>query len=59
MNIEHPAQVSIDALRTNVSASFEEARAMPLKSILQVNLIKQSLSRSLRKIGFVLAEQTF
>ena len=29
MNIEHPAQVSIDALRANVSASFEEARAMP------------------------------
>jgi hypothetical protein len=29
MNIEHPAKVPIDALRANVSVSFEESRAMP------------------------------
>ena len=29
MNIDHPAQVQIDALRANVSTSFEESRAMP------------------------------
>lgn len=52
MNIEHSALVSIDALRTNVSVSFEEARAMPPQVYTSSEFNKAELEQIFKKDWF-------
>ena len=52
MNIDHPAQVQIDALRANVSTSFEESRAMPPQVYTSQEFNKAELEQIFKKDWF-------